>query len=510
MESLTKLAKLRNLRNHFLPVFYDVSPSEIQKQKGRTGEAFDEYVKQYQGQMDHGRKLELMEKVNGWKEALEEVAKLAGMELKNQADGTTRSNNGQGKWWCTSVLMSWVPQPSRGPEILWTSLPQSLTNLSLSNCNLSNDSLPCEFGNLSLLKDLDLSSNSFHNLPDCVTSLSSLQRLHLSFCMSLDSIFGLPSNLQSLYAHHCSSLRKITFQSTPHQLVDIFVVCCRKMVEIEGIFKREPIGKVDERIIKNLGIDIEPIKNLEMDYVALLSLTRGRIQGFYEFGIFSTFIPRGEIPNAFSKRKNGSVISLIVPSLPNFRIQCCNICYVYARTDLSNWHYPIGIKINNKTKGLTWMYSPAVYGIPDVDENMTWLSQWNFRNQLEGGDEVVVSISMGDVFEVKECGINFINEEDNGVVLDDNNKTYFLWKKISAGDLSELRLRKGTYLVYRHLYKDVYEMQGINLLHDGLWNVKKLDGSSEIKKFPFPSFHKIDGFWFPATFETNKTWLILD
>ncbi|KAM7473725.1 hypothetical protein LguiB_020968 [Lonicera macranthoides] len=65
-------------------------------------------------------------------------------------------------------------------------------------CNLSNDSLPREFGNLSLLKDLDLSSNSFYCLPDCVTSLSNLQRLHLTFCMSLDSIFGLPSNLQSL------------------------------------------------------------------------------------------------------------------------------------------------------------------------------------------------------------------------------------------------------------------------------------------------------------------------
>ena len=64
--------KKRTSRHVVLPVFYDVHPSEIRKQKGRTGEAFDEYVEQYEAQIDHGRKMELMEKVKGWKEALEE------------------------------------------------------------------------------------------------------------------------------------------------------------------------------------------------------------------------------------------------------------------------------------------------------------------------------------------------------------------------------------------------------------------------------------------------------
>ncbi|KAM7474154.1 hypothetical protein LguiB_021397 [Lonicera macranthoides] len=79
--------KKRTSRHEVLPVFYDVCPSEIRKQKGRTGEAFDEYVEQYEAQIDHGRKMELMEKMKGWKEALKKVADLAGMELKNQADG---------------------------------------------------------------------------------------------------------------------------------------------------------------------------------------------------------------------------------------------------------------------------------------------------------------------------------------------------------------------------------------------------------------------------------------
>ncbi|KAM7470199.1 hypothetical protein LguiA_008382 [Lonicera macranthoides] len=80
--------KRRALSGHLvLPVFYDVCPSEIRKQKGRTREAFDGYVEQYEAEIDHGKKTKLMEKVKGWKEALVEVTDLAGMELKNQADG---------------------------------------------------------------------------------------------------------------------------------------------------------------------------------------------------------------------------------------------------------------------------------------------------------------------------------------------------------------------------------------------------------------------------------------
>ena len=63
-------------RHVVLPVFYDVSPSEVRNQTGSTGKAFDRYNKDS----------ELMEKVKGWRAALKEVANLAGMELKNQAN----------------------------------------------------------------------------------------------------------------------------------------------------------------------------------------------------------------------------------------------------------------------------------------------------------------------------------------------------------------------------------------------------------------------------------------
>ena len=63
-------------RHVVLPVFYDVDPSQLRKQTGSLAKAFAWHQKN-----------ESLNKVNRWREALQEVADLAGMVLKNQADG---------------------------------------------------------------------------------------------------------------------------------------------------------------------------------------------------------------------------------------------------------------------------------------------------------------------------------------------------------------------------------------------------------------------------------------
>eukprot|EP00258_Populus_trichocarpa_P031994 XP_024448013.1 TMV resistance protein N-like [Populus trichocarpa] len=55
-----------------LPVFYDVDPSQVRKQTGSFAAAFVEHEKRFK---------EEMERVNGWRIALKEVADLAGMVL---------------------------------------------------------------------------------------------------------------------------------------------------------------------------------------------------------------------------------------------------------------------------------------------------------------------------------------------------------------------------------------------------------------------------------------------
>ncbi|XP_021822537.1 TMV resistance protein N-like [Prunus avium] len=59
-----------------LPVFYDVDPSHVRKQMGSLAKAFAKH-----------QKTQPVQKVKAWKEALAEVADLAGMVLQNEVDG---------------------------------------------------------------------------------------------------------------------------------------------------------------------------------------------------------------------------------------------------------------------------------------------------------------------------------------------------------------------------------------------------------------------------------------
>ncbi|XP_060207702.1 disease resistance protein RPV1-like isoform X1 [Lycium barbarum] len=64
-----------------VPVFYDVDPSDVRKQKGRIGEALALHEKDLKLESS-GR-----ERVERWREALAKVADLGGMVLQNQDDG---------------------------------------------------------------------------------------------------------------------------------------------------------------------------------------------------------------------------------------------------------------------------------------------------------------------------------------------------------------------------------------------------------------------------------------
>ncbi|CAN6697030.1 unnamed protein product [Malus baccata var. baccata] len=71
------LERKRTTSDHVvLPVFYHVDPSDMRKQTGSIGKAFARH-----------QKTQSPEKVKGWREAVAEVADLAGMVLQNQADG---------------------------------------------------------------------------------------------------------------------------------------------------------------------------------------------------------------------------------------------------------------------------------------------------------------------------------------------------------------------------------------------------------------------------------------
>ena len=57
-----------------LPVFYNVDPSDIRNQKGKFGEALAKHEERFKNNM---------ERVQEWREALNEAGKISGWHYKN-------------------------------------------------------------------------------------------------------------------------------------------------------------------------------------------------------------------------------------------------------------------------------------------------------------------------------------------------------------------------------------------------------------------------------------------
>ncbi|XAR49184.1 hypothetical protein NMG60_11032285 [Bertholletia excelsa] len=89
LEELVMILQHKNTcSTHYqvLPIFYDVDPSDVRKQMGSFEKAFNSHQQKLETE-EGKRKHERMTKIEGWKHALTEATGLAGMDLKNQADG---------------------------------------------------------------------------------------------------------------------------------------------------------------------------------------------------------------------------------------------------------------------------------------------------------------------------------------------------------------------------------------------------------------------------------------
>ncbi|KAI3729666.1 hypothetical protein L6452_18329 [Arctium lappa] len=413
------------------------------------------------------------------------------MDLRNmeslkelRADGSTFINPSvtiarKKKWWHPFV---WS-KPCRNPAVVWASLPGSLVKLHLANSNLSQDSFPKDFSNLSLLKHLNLSKNPIRGLPNAVRSLGKLEILDFTSCPHLQLLVDLPSSLEALWLDNCESLERVT-SLNGLALSNLVKENCRKLTEVEGYFRLEPISKVNQEIINDLGlIDVGSMGNLELYLDDGFSYYNGKrpIQGLFQFGIFSTFIPSGEVPNWFEENKiRESSVSFTVPL--DARFKCLNVCCVYGETDIDEvWSpHPAFIKVHNKTKNLTWIYCPVFFGLPDHEE-LAWLSQWNFGNHLECGNEATISFTVGDAFQVKECGVKLIcfNQEDNQVEKEDDEivggdllafeetdevvgggdlQAFEEPDEVVGGDLQAFEFTKGTYFLFRDRFRHIIGM----------------------------------------------------
>ncbi|KAI5322074.1 hypothetical protein L3X38_031146 [Prunus dulcis] len=327
----------------------------------------------------------------------------------------------------------------RNPETFWASLPSSLTQLKLKSCNLSDEAFPKDIGNLPSLELLDLSDNPISGLPDCIRGVTRLDQLLFSNCKRLKTLVGLP-RARYFGVFDCALLEKVTFQSslfgfTPFEVLSI---SNPKLVEIEYMYKLEPLGNCDVEMLDLLGLSkyLESMETVLMIFPCRIAVESCRavestkldwirrypIQGLYESGIFSTFLPGNVVPGHFSytSRKSWSISFSVPSSTSTFRIRGLNVFSMYTCSGSGSYAgysceiiSPIIIKVSNKSTGMKWIYDPSCFGIPDPGEDMIFLSHWKMGNQLlKGGDQVTVSMFMRSVFQLKEWGVQVVHEQD--------------------------------------------------------------------------------------------------
>ncbi|KAL6217628.1 hypothetical protein ACLB2K_010845 [Fragaria x ananassa] len=305
-------------------------------------------------------------------------------------------------------------------------LPTSLGSLSLAGCNLSK--IADDLSVLSSLKYLDVSGNPIVCLPENLKSLTMLESLSVNDCTKLKMLPELPPSLKNLQAEVCTSLRKVTNLPNFFMSLTPFLTDCGELAEVQSLFTIKPLRGIDLQMIKNMGLcNLESIRGIEVEMGNHLTYTSrtGPLQGLYECGIFSIFLHAHTIPDQYIYRNLGSsVLSIIVPSDPKLKIRGLNVCVLYALGLYRSYAGSQILKVSNETKGLMWTYCPVTQGVPKEDGLMLWLSHWLFENnELEGGDEIRVSVHSAAAFihfpegqdslPAKEFGIQLVYDQEN-------------------------------------------------------------------------------------------------
>ena len=85
------------------------------------------------------------------------------------------------------------------------------------------------------------------------------------------------------------------------------------------------------------------------------------------------------------------------------------------------------------------MYNPLIYCDPGVGVDAVWLSYWPIGSILDAGDEINVTIIVGDRLIVSKCGASLVFIYDGEAELE-YYKTYKKEEEVIGGDLSEFEL----------------------------------------------------------------------
>ncbi|XP_017222905.2 disease resistance protein RPV1-like isoform X2 [Daucus carota subsp. sativus] len=339
-----------------------------------------------------------------------------GLNFGNSSDGLESYTNQNNSW--REFIWGLVSRPSASPKLSLTSLPfNSITRLSLVDCNLQDSSFPKDFGVSTSLEYLNLSQNPIRFLPDCFKGLEVIKSLKLWKCNQLQTLEGLPK-IKLLKVRWCQLLEKITWK--PGQCINTFYapLNCEKLLEMDYYFKIVPIDEIDPELISNCGIcDVESMKVIHIRLYNELTAaeTRLSIQGVHEFPFWckslNIFYPGSSVPTWFTSQSYGPSLSFMIS---HSKLRYLNTCIVYKMSPGRRMR-TFCLVFHNMTKDKVIVYHPICWGIPEGDGYMTWICHWKLGTHEVGpGDDVKISIVKYDddsSFKLKEIGVYLVYEE---------------------------------------------------------------------------------------------------
>ncbi|KAJ0766701.1 hypothetical protein HanLR1_Chr03g0080591 [Helianthus annuus] len=192
---------------------------------------------------------------------------------------------------------------------------------------------------------------------------------------------------------------------------------------------------------------IKAYKDHKVDLVGD-EITKGRswnIQMLYEFGIRSTYLQgiKDQSMATHQYTSSSKFLSFRVPLHPKkHKIHGLNVTALY-RSSGGEDRCPLFARISNRTRGVTWVYSPVVYCKSRVDEDVVWLSYWPIGNLLDAGDEVEVD------FLTEEGRILRGGYGASLVYKDGGEREEKSEEEVIGGDLSRFEVTKGAYYLCR-------------------------------------------------------------
>ncbi|TYG96451.1 hypothetical protein ES288_A11G351700v1 [Gossypium darwinii] len=306
----------------------------------------------------------------------------------------------------------------------FSNIPVSLMRLSklqylgLSNCNVRNlceADIPSDISGLSSLILLDLSGNNFIGIPSALTRLSKLKTLRLSNCKELKSVPELLTSIEDVRLDGCASLEVVELASpldVPNLVGSTFIkaVNCYRLVE-------------NINALTLLKKHLKPFANSKK--------------------IFDVIMPGSEIPEWFSRQTGGSSIKIPLPLNIQNDSQwigvagCCIFvndnasrdeefiicravihCRKSGQVDESDWLGWLLGKQNNQpiTKDhlfLRYWSRDKLYPFSLEDESETKnLSTIDCSEQECNELELSFTNPIGPGVKVKKCGVRIVYEKD--------------------------------------------------------------------------------------------------